>query len=542
VPGILIAVVFTSYIPALGAGMVWDDDVFFFKNRLLQGPEALWHIWTGNGLADFLPLTLWNLWLEARVWGTHLAGYHATNVLLHALNALLLWRVLERLRVPGAFIAALLFAVHPVNVASVAWLTERKNTLSLLFYLLSMDFFFRFDEKHARHAWAASLLFFVCACLSKGSTVVLPPILLLLLWWRHGRITRRDALSVVPFFIVALAFGWLTMHFQYTRAAEVANYRPEGMVSRVAAAGWAIWFYLYKVIAPVHLLMVYPRWEVRLGVVAFLPLLAIISGLILLFRFKNKGWFVAGAYFILALGPVLGILKMAYHRYSLVADHFQYLAIIAPLAVIGASAHFFLERKSTRRFALAIVVAVVAVLCILTWQQASRYENELTLWGYNLKYNPQCWVGHYNRAVVLEATDEQAAFDEYTAALRLNPKHAKSWGNRSSIFIHHGQYDRALQDVEQGLSVEHSANLLVKRGNIYRLMKQPKAALDNYNEALSISKEAPYYYNRGALLLEMGQTAQAESDFRAALASDPQYERAAAKLASLHSAVPPRAR
>ena len=415
-----------SYWPALQAGFIWDDDKMLTNNPFVRLPLGLFYIWGSTVLPDYFPLTSTSFWLEWRLWGMNAAGYHVTNVLLHAASACLLWRVLQALRIPGAWLAALVFAVHPVNVQSVAWITERKNTLCLFFSLLSVLWYLRSATRpptsglqppasspppssifHRPSAlYVLSLLAFLCALLSKTAVVMLPFVLLLCHWWRRGGDSAtaltspaaavnppssifhpRLLLRLAPFFALSLVLGLVTMWFQHHRAIGGDIIRTDDFLTRLAAAGRAVWFYAGKTLAPLDLCFVYPLWKIDPhAVVAWLPLAAVgitLTALWTLRRSWGRPLLFAFTYFLLMLLPILGLVNVYFQRYSLVGDHWTYFASIGIIAmVVGAGAHLF-HRYKGESIAWLLPVAVVAALIWLipaTWRQAGVYHDLGTLW------------------------------------------------------------------------------------------------------------------------------------------------------------------
>jgi hypothetical protein len=330
-----------AYLPTLGAGFLWDDDSMLVNNIVLQD-HGLFRAWFSTQQLNWWPVTSTSYWLEHWLWGLNPAGYHATNLLIHAGCAFLIWRILRRLRVPAALPCALLFAVHPVNVESVAWIAQRKTILSLLFFLLALLAYLAFDASGRRRLYAGSVACFALALLSKGAVVALPLVILLCLWWLRGAVRRRDLLRSLPFFALAGVMSAVEIWFQYTRVIGANTVREEGLLSRLAGAGSVVWFYLGKALMPMGLSFVYPRWHIDPAHwLAWLPDLALAAALWLAWRARTgagRPVLFALAYTVLMLLPVLGFFDIYFMRYSLVADHYQYGSMIGVVALATAAA------------------------------------------------------------------------------------------------------------------------------------------------------------------------------------------------------------
>lgn len=395
-----------AYVPAIEAGYIWDDNWLLYENPCMRASDGLQYFWVPRSpdetpgrynVPDYFPITYTSLWLEWRLWGSEPTGYHVTNVILHVLGSLLIWAVLARLKIPGAWLAGLLFGLHPVNVASVAWISERKNVLSLVFYLLTILAWLKFDDTSSKRWYAGALGLFLATLLCKTSTVMLPAVLLGLAWWRRRRITRRDVLGSLPLFALAVVLGIVTIFFQQGVTVKDIP-RPEGALSRLAAAGWCVGFYLYKALVPVNLVMVYPRWDVDPAwPLAWVPLAALIACGAVFWRFR-KGWgfpllFVL-VYYVVTLLPVLGVIDAYLMGYSLVADHWQHLSIVAFVALVAGVGWWGAMRLSPgpRSLVAAVGLIVVVTLGVLTWRQAETYDSRKTLWTHNLPHNPNSYI------------------------------------------------------------------------------------------------------------------------------------------------------
>ena len=356
----MVLLVFLAYFPALRGQFLWDDDVYVTGNTTLHSVNGLWQIWFKPGVTvQYYPLTFTSFWLEYHLWGLNPLGYHVTNVCLHALSAILLWLVLRRLGVRGAWLGAAIFALHPVHVESVAWITERKNALSGFFYLGSILAGLKFwlpkqaplssnvasaPVSNISHGpwrfYVVGLVLYLFALWSKTATVALPVVILLLLWWKCRKVVRRDICLLLPFLAVGMGMGLITMWVEENQVGAAGQEWGFSFVERCLVTGRMLWFYLGKLLWPHPLMFVYPRWEIHASQpTAYLPVLAAGIGLWVLWRCRS-GWgrpvLCAMVYFIAVLFPVLGFFNVFFFRYSFVCDHFQYLASIGPLALAAA--------------------------------------------------------------------------------------------------------------------------------------------------------------------------------------------------------------
>lgn len=504
-PGLaLLAVTLVLYLPSYSAGFIWDDDAMVTENPLIKASDGLWRLWFSTEAPDYFPLVSTLLWTEWRLFGNNPAGYHIVQALLHGGAAVLLWRVLERLRVPGAWWAALIFAVHPVNVETVSWITETKNTLPMVLYLASALCYLRFEDGGGRRFYAGSVGLFLLALLGKTSVVMLPPVLLLLAWWRRGRIGRVDLLCSVPFFSLSLVLGLVTVWFQSHRAIVNTVIREDGFASRLAVAGRAVWFYLAKALMPVDLSFVYPRWSVSpASVAAWIPLaaLGIVAGVAL---WKRQGWgrhLLAGfGYYVLSLLPVLGFVNIYFMRYSLVADHWQYVAMPGVIALaVGAVA--WAVRGLPRHQAAVGAAAAAAVLFVLSWNQQQIYASNERLFTDVLDKNPGAWIAHNNLGLVYAHRGElEKAAGHYVKALELKP----------------------------GLADAH-----LNLGNVYAAQKRDGEAVASYLKSLGLAENFRTRDALGEAYLRQGKVAEARAEFARAVQLQPNFARAHANLAEV---------
>jgi tetratricopeptide (TPR) repeat protein len=533
----LVALVVAAYVPVWQAGYVWDDDAHITDNTTLRDLSGLRRIWLQpHATPQYYPLVHTTFWCEYHLWGLHPLGYHLSNVLLHAVNALLLWCVLRRLGLPAAWWLAGLFALHPVHVESVAWVTERKNVLSALCYLGSLLAWLRCwqeDESQPRRAgwpfYGMSLLLFLCALLSKTVTCSLPAVFLLLRWWKQGRVSRGYALATLPFFVLGLPLALHTMALEKTHVGAHGAEWSWSVVERGLIAGRVLWFYAGKLLFPWRLAFMYPRWQVSASSWwQYLFPAAVLALLLALYvgrRRLGRGPLVAVLFFIGTLVPALGFFNVYPMRYSFVADHFQYLASIGVLVLAGAGCQYLLARWSVPQRGV-VGGAVLTILGILTWQQARVYHDALTLWNDTLAKNPNCWMAYMNRAKAhLELGQADEALADCAHAVEVKPDlregHglAGAYAGRGDAYRDLGQKQQALDDYNRALALEPDvAEVYGSRGLVYDQLGDTAQAIRDYNRAIELkSTEPDVYVNRGTAYQKMGEMPRALADFTRAI-------------------------
>jgi protein O-mannosyl-transferase len=519
---ILIVLTLAAYAPAMSAGFIWDDSELVTGNPAVTAP-SLALIWTGQGSMDYLPLTTTTFWLEWRLFRMNPRGYHVDNVLLHAFNAVLIWMLLRRLAIPGAWVAALLFALHPVCVESAAWISERKNTLSMFFYVAALLLYLNYEKRPRIRVYALSLAVFCLALLSKGSVVMLPVILLLFAWWQRRIITRVDVQRSLAFFGLSAIMGMITIWFQYHRTMAATEIHMEPWPVRLALAGQNIWFYVSKTLAPVGLVAMYPSWPVGGPVIRFLPLVLLLALAALLWRYRGSGGrapLFAMAYFVVSLLPVLGFLKMAFMFYSPVADHFQYLAIPGLLAGLAAAGS-----KLPRRWSAVAAFAVLIPLSAATWRQTRVYADPETLFTEVVNRDPQSYAGQKLLGLALSLKGRYAeANTHFTEALRLRSRNADARHDFGRSLLQQGRLDEAVVQFRQAIAIgpdpaEYHNDLGIA------LLKQGKGAEGVAEIELALRMKPDYSHahnNMAAISARMGKMSEAAAHIRAALRSDPE--------------------
>ena len=404
---VIIFACFVAYSPAIKGGFIWDDDTYVTDNPLLTVPDGLYQIWfTTHAPSQYFPLTYTTFWVEHRLWGFNPMGYHVINVATHIINALLLWLVLRRLSIPGAWFASAVFAMHPVQVESVAWITERKNALMLLFSLLSVLCWIEFALSNksglkAKLFYAGSLVLFALALFSKTTACTLPTAFVLILWFRRSPLTFKRWMQVVPFVVMGIGMGlfamWWENHHQGTGLINMGL----GPAEKLLIAGRALWFYLWKLFWPVNLTFSYPRWhninpnEIRQYAWPAVSVLALVC--IWLWRERlGRGVVTAVLFFTVTLFPMLGFFSLYTFIYTFVADHYQYAACIGPITLVAAGGALIYQRsdKNTKFIILSAAGVLIMTLCVLSWKQCHIYTNAETLWLDTLKKNPDSLSAH----------------------------------------------------------------------------------------------------------------------------------------------------
>lgn len=542
--GALVALVLVCYAPVRSAGFIWDDDKYVVENATLTAPSGPAAIWLEPGATpQYYPLVFTSFWLEHQVWGLEPFGYHMVNVGLHAAGAVCLWRLLLLLGVSGAWYAAALFAVHPVHVESVAWITERKNVLSGLFYFLAMLAYFHFrplrSDQTRSHAWyLLALGLFVCALLSKTVTCSLPAVLVLLLWWQRGQVTRQELAYLAPFFALGLALALVTVQLEKHHVGALGAAWDFSPIDRCLIAGRALWFYAGKLVWPVELTFIYPRWHIDDTVwwqYGF-PAAALIV-IILLWTLRGalgRGPLVAVLIFAGTLLPALGFFNVYPMLFSFVADHFQYLA---SAALIALAASLTVGWATRRPVFLALLAVPLAALGTLTYLQCGIYQNAATIWLDTLTRNPDCWVAHHNLATLLfKAGRYREAAYHSAETLRLYPEQPLAQANLLSLGVllyQEGSLDSALHAADVVLAHDaRNADAYLLRGQVHARCGRKGAAEQDFRDCLRFkSDHADACYQLGVLLLSQGQSSQAEKLLARAVELQPDNASFAAALA-----------
>jgi len=564
----VLAASLAAYWPMLQGGQIWDDDAHVTV-PMLRSLHGLWRIWFELGATQqYYPVLHSAFWLEHRLWGDATLGYHLTNVFLHATAACLLAVILRRLwkREDAAWLAAFLFALHPVCVESVAWISEQKNTLSAVFYLLSALTYLRFDRERGRGTYVLALGLFILAVLSKSVTATLPAALLVVLWWQRGSLSwKRDVIPVLPWFVIGATAGLFTAWVERRYIGAEGAAFTLSLLQRCLLAGRVAWFYLAKLVWPADLIFIYPHWTIEAGAPWqwVFPFGAVVLIVVLWrLRRRSRGPLAGALFFVGTLFPALGFFNVYPFIFSYVADHFQYLASLGIIALAAAA---------WTRWTRGSIVLAVAVACLLgglTWRQSRLYRDPEILYRTTLAKNPGAWITeaslgadlvatgrvpeaipHYERALRLEPTFAQGyydlgnalaqagrlpeAIDSYRQAVRLKPYYGEAHNNLGVALADAGRVSEAVVEYEAALQldpdhIEAHNNL----GNALIRLHRPAEAIVQFQAALRLDPGlAEAHYGWGIALAGLGKLPEAIAEYEQALRLKPDYAQAHANLA-----------
>src|SRR5256885_407186 len=571
----LIVATAVAYLPAWNGKPIWDDNAHITQPEL-RSWHGLVEIWTQVGATQqYYPLVHSIFWIEQKLWGDSVLGYHLVNILLHALGAVVLLQILLRLKIRGAWLAAGLFALHPVQVESVAWISEIKNTLSGLFFFCSILAYLNFDQNRSRVGYFGSLAFFLLGLMCKTVIAPLPTIILVVLWWRRGRLRLRDdVVPLLPFFGLGIGAGLFTVWVERTFVGAQGSAFTLSILQRCLIAARDFWFYLFKLLWPAKLTFAYPRWQIS-GAAwwQYLFPLALVLLLVVLWRLrKNFRAPLAGALVFLGLlFPALGFINVYPFIYSFVADHFQYLACLAPLTLFAAGLTVALDSITPTKRILrpAISIALILILGLLTWRQSHVYRDIETLWRTTIARNPDCWMAYSNLGSFLSARgDIDEAIRDFRKALELRPDQSKDHNNLGKALLQTGRMSEAMDefqtalrispddpDTENNIGAAHlqegdvdeaishlrkavqkwpfHADAYINLGNAFLQKRDLDAAIEAYSTTLGLQFDhAESHYSIANAFRQKGQLDDAILHYRLALELRPDYADAHNNLAN----------
>ena len=563
------------YWPALQGGWLWDDHLLIDGNPLVRDPHGLSLIWNDPGrLIDFQPITASVLWLGWHLWGDEPLAFHLLSLALHLTGALLVWRLLAKFHLRWAWIGWLIFAVHPVQVESVAWMSELKNTLSLPPFLLAACCYLDFDARRRWLDYLAAFALFVVAMLCKPAMVMFPFVILAHAWWRRRRIALGDVAAAAPFLAISFVLGFITLVYMHD-AIRVLALPLGGLFARAGLAGFALAFYLTKCVLPIDLMPIYPRWPAEPTLLALLPWLAF-AGAFVWLETRRGNWardVIFGlCFFALNLLPFAGFLPATFMKDSWVADRLLYLPIVGliPLAVAGIERLCALIPDGTRPMFLGGATVLPLLLALESRAEANHYRDEMTFWNHAIASNPGAWSAHtslgnalldqgriadaleqYLEAAQLKPDDRDALVnlaialeklnrvDDAIAVLRLavraHPDDAAAHSNLGNLLAQTGHLDDASAEFQRALDLEPGFALAENNwGNALIAAGRTNDALVHFERAVKIDPGATTArYNYGVTLYHLGRLQEAEQQFAITLQIDPDFTPAKENLRRL---------
>jgi Flp pilus assembly protein TadD len=561
---ILAVVTLLAYQPAWHGGFLWDDDAHIATPALrsLDGLRRIWLV--PRTTQQYYPLLYSSSWLQERFWGDSPTAYHLVNLLLHIGCVVLVLKILRLLRIPGAELATIVFALHPVNVETVAWIAERKNTLSGVFGLAATLSYLKFDESRSRRSYGLAIGLFLLGLLSKTAIVTLPLAWLVIFWWKRGTISwRRDVVPLIPFLFLSAAAGLMTRWVEYGNIAYRARTLDLSLVDRCLIAGRAFWFQLGKLLWPSNLMFVYPRWEINAAIwwqylfpLAVLALLAILWSLRRWSRAPLAGVLV----YVFLLLPTLGFLNQYFFIYSFVSDHWQYLPCLGIITPCASGIVLLVERLKPWRVWLepGVTLLIAGALFVVTSRQSRMYSDIETLYRTTISRNPACWmaqvnlgnilyqvnrvpeamelfkqaseikptIAHFSLGNALVQTGQKSeAIDQYQQALRINPDFAEAHNNLGGALFLIGRTSEAIEHYKHALRINPDyAEAHNNLGNALVQTGRASEAIDQYEQALRMNPGfASAHNNLGAALGQMGRISEAIQELKAALRINPNY-------------------
>ncbi len=537
-----------AYQPAWHAGYIWDDDAYVTLNPLLTAPDGLRRIWfTMDSPSQYFPLTYTVFRLEHAFWGLNPAGYHWVNILLHATNALLLWRLLKRLAIPGAWLAAAIFALHPVNVEAVAWVTELKSVLSLLFILLALLTWVEFVEEEPKRLWqwyGLAVIFFALALFAKTTACTMPAAMLLILWLKKKPINGLRLAQILLFLAMGLGMGLVSMWWERYHIGTHGQMFSLSLAERILVASHALWFYLGKLIWPINLTFIYPKWTLHpanpLAWGWFVACIGLGVAIGFARRFAGRSVEVTMLFYVATLSPLLGFIMLYTFRYSYVADHYQYVAAIGPITLAAAGITFLL-RKASQSLQLASCAGLLLILAGLTWRQCGMYADAETLWRTTVQRNPDCWMAYNNLGGILiqqGRTDDAIVYIQ--KSLDILPDNAEARVDLGNALCQKGEFDEAIIQFQKALAIKPDyAGADYNIGNVLLHEGRIADAIGYYRKTLQLKPDYAEAQNSLAdCLAHSGQITEAIEHYKKTVEIDPQRLPALNNLAAILATCP----
>lgn len=536
--------VLIAYTPAVHGARLWDDAAHITRPDL-QTLQGLWRIWFQLGATQqYYPLLHSAFWIEHRLWGDAVTGYHLVNIALHALSACMVVAIVRRLELPCAWLSGFLFALHPICTEAVAWISEQKSTLSAFFYLAAGLTYLSFDRTRRPQSYWSAFCLFILALLSKSVTATLPAAILLIFWFRRGRLSwRLDVLPLLPWLTAGAASGLFTAYVESTYIGAHGEAFSLSPIQKLLLAGRAIWFYVLKVVFPSDLIFVYPHWTISASVwwqYLFPVGIVIAAAGLLALSWRHRVPLTAFLYFIGTLFPVLGFFNVYPFRYSWVADHFQYLASLGVLVSVAWAISRLLSRFTRSRMLKASVSAFLCLtLGVLTWRQSGYYESNQTLFAETLAHNPNSSMANNNLGFELAGIPgrQDEAMAHFEAALRSDPNSAEAHENLGlALSKVPGRLPEAIAHLEEAerLQPDYPESHLNLGSVLAKVPTRLSDAIAEYETALRLKPDfEEAHLDLGTALARTPRVNEAIAHYRAAIAIDPASAQAHYSLANV---------
>jgi len=536
---LIILLCFIIYIPSLLNGFIWDDDQNLFKSPWIQGADGLRVIWFTNKTYQYYPVDFTTFWLEHKLWGLNPFGYHVVNLFLHILNALLVFWVVRKLYKRLAFSVALLFAVHPIQVETVAWITERKNLLSLFFFLLAILAYLRFDRIRRIRYYLLTVVMFVCALLSKSIAVCFIFFPVLYKWWKDARVTWREIRLSIVFVVIGLLSAFYTLYLEFYHVGAQGKVFDLTFLERFILSGRIIFFYVYKLLFPFNFMFFYPRWIIDTKIWwqwLFILAVVLILGTLVIYRKKiGRGALALFIFYIISIFPVLGFLNVYGMKFSFVADHFSYLSTPALLLLLCVSIRLFFDKLSIKfpllmstpyRIVMPILLAIITIyMGGKSMALTQSYKNAVVLWEDVIRKNPKAWIAYNNLGSAYNKVGKyEEAIPLLNKAIKLEPGYAEAYNNLGNAYNNIGNYEEAIALYKKAIELNP---LFVE---IYYNLGNAIRSIGNYEEAIALYKKAielnpdyagAFYNNLGLAYNDIGEKEKAIASYKKAIALDP---------------------
>ena len=558
-----------------------DDTLYVLQNPLVKDDAGLWKIWCEPGkFVEYYPIEESLLWFQWHWWGDQTFGYHLTSVLLHLVSAFLVWRLLARFNLRFAWLGGLLFAVHPAQVESVAWISELKNTLSLPFALLTMIFWIDYEETKKPRDYRLAIGFFLVSMLCKISFALFPLVILLYAWWKRQRIGWNDLRVSVPFFTVSIILGLMTVRAGQRFALDfqiTTNPIPiGGFLSHLALAGTSLSFYFIESLFPLDPLPLYPQWSVNPFRIAQLLPWLVSSAMLVLLWFRRQTWgrhaLLGLGFFIILMLPFLGFITVSFMQFTWVMDHFLYLPVIGIIGLVVAALGQISSRLSMNfNYAgCGLVAIILGLLALRSHVYAASFASAETLWIYLAQHSPGSWRAHINLGTVyLTARKTEEARQQFEMASAINPDNPESYNNLGCIFAMSGRKSEAIQNFRRAIqndpyyleTYNNLATFYYREGRLndaivanqkavnlvpndpagHRNLEAVLALAGRWDDAakedeasIRLNPDDANAHNRlGKALVKLGRITEAREQFQDALRIDPNLSEAESNLLSL---------